>query len=74
MLLKRAIRSLLNAAIQDDHLRDEQILGVLMSLNAELIAEVPDDGIRGEFVDIVVSQFPDAVMFARAMSGEGTWQ
>jgi len=73
VLLKRAIRMPLNAAAQDG-LRGELILGALMSVIAEIVASVPDDSLRGEFVDMVVSQFPDAVMFEREVPGEVTWQ
>ena len=72
--LKRTIRSQVNAAVRDGHLCGEQVLGILMSLSAEIIASVSDDKARGEFVDMVVSQFPDAVMFEREVPGEVTWQ
>ncbi len=72
--LKRTIRAQINASVRDGHLCGEQALGVLMSLSAEIIASVSDDKMRGEFVDMVVSQFPDAVMFEREVPGEVTWQ
>jgi len=72
-LLKQAIRRLNVAAVQDG-MSGEQVLGILMSLSAEIIASVSDDKTRGEFVDMVVSQFPDAVMFEREVPGEVTWQ
>lgn len=73
-LLKRTIRSQLNAAVRDGRLCGEQLLGVIMSLGAEMVASVPDDKLRGEFVDMVVSQFPDAVTFEREVPNEVTWQ
>ncbi len=73
-LLKRYIRAQVNTAVRDGHLCGEQVLGILMSLSAEIIASVSDDKTRGEFVDMVVSQFPDAVTFEREVPGEMTWQ
>ncbi len=73
-LLKRTIRAQVNTAVRDGHLCGEQVLGILMSLSAEIIASVSDDKVRGEFVDMVVSQFPDAVIFEREVPGEVTWQ
>ena len=73
VLLKRAIRRLNVAAVQDG-MPGEQVLGVLMSLSAEMIARVSDDKMRGKFVDIVVSRFADAVMLEREVPGEVTWQ
>jgi len=71
--LKRTIRLQINTAVRDG-LCGEQALGILMSLSAEIIASVSDDKVRGEFVDMVVSQFPDAVTFEREVPGEVTWQ
>jgi len=71
--LKRTIRSQVNAAVRNG-LCGEQALGILMSLSAEIIAGVSDDKVRGEFVDMVVSQFADAVTFEREVPGEVTWQ
>ncbi len=73
VLLKRTIRSLINAAVRDG-LCGEQVLGIFMSLSAEMVASVADDNARAEFVDMIVSQFPDAVMFEREVPDEVTWQ
>ncbi len=72
-LLKQSIRALTNAAVRDG-MRGEEVLGIIISLGAEMVASVADDNARAEFVDMVVSQFPDAVMFEREVPGEVTWQ
>lgn len=67
LALKRELRCQMNRAAAEGTLDGPDILGVLMCVAGEMVAEVQDSTKRREFVDTVVSYFPGFVEMARGV-------